>query len=278
MAIDRRSFLQLLSGSALAAAFPSSIAKALALPANNRTGTIRDVEHIVILMQENRSFDHYFGSLRGVRGFGDPRAVQLSTGQSVWHQPDGKDGYVLPFHPPAPDMGLQFLEDLAHDWNTTQHAWNKGHHDAWVPTKGPTTMAHLTRSDIPYHYALADAFTVCDAYHCSLLGPTDPNRYHMWTGWVGNDGLGGGPVVNNDEAGYGWTTYPELLEKAGISWKLYQDVGSGLTAEHGWGDDGKDPYSGNYGDNALLYFNEYRNAPHQSPLAQKARTGYQYQG
>ena len=66
--------------------------------------------------------------------------------------------------------------------------------------QGPTTMAHLTRSDIPFHYALADAFTVCDAYHCSLLGPTDPNRYHMWTGWVGNDGAAGGPVVDNAES------------------------------------------------------------------------------
>jgi phospholipase C len=60
-------------------------------------------------------------------------------------------------------------------------------------------MAHLVRSDIPFHYALADAFTICDAYHCSLMGPTDPNRYYMWTGWIGNDGKGGGPVVDNAE-------------------------------------------------------------------------------
>ena len=91
-------------------------------------------------------------------------------------------------------------------------------------------MAHLTREDIPFHYALADAFTICDAYHCSLLGPTDPNRYHMWTGWVGNDGNGGGPVIDNAEAGYDWSTYPERLERAGISWKIYQDIGVGLDA------------------------------------------------
>src|SRR6201993_2469825 len=169
---DRRTFLQLLTTSALSAAFPSSIARALEIPANNRTGSLADVEHIVILMQENRSFDHYFGTLRGVRGYGDPRAVRLATGKSVWHQPDvtNPDGYVLPFHPGAPNLGLQFLEDLAHDWTTTHAAWNEGNNDQWVPQKGATTMAHLTRSDIPYHYALADAFTVCDAYHCSLLG------------------------------------------------------------------------------------------------------------
>ena len=227
------------------------------------------------MMQENRSFDHYFGTLRGVRGFGDPRAVKLPSGKSVFHQPDAKnpDGYVLPFRPDASDLGLKFLEDTPHDWNGTHAAWNFGAYDQWVPQKGTTTMAHLNRQDIPFHYALADAFTVCDAYHCSLLGPTDPNRYHMWTGWVGNDGNGEGPVIDNAEAGYGWSTYPELLEKAGISWKVYQDVGDGLDAADFWGWTGNAPYRGNYGDNSLLYFFQYQNAPAGSPLAEGAKTG-----
>jgi phospholipase C len=273
LSTDRRTFLQLLSASALTATFPASIARALAIPANNRTGSIEDVEHIVFMMQENRSFDHYFGTLRGVRGFGDPRAVTLPSGNPVWYQPNGGNSYVLPFHPGAPNLGLQFLQDLAHDWTTTHAAWNEGNNDQWVPQKGTTTMAHLTRSDIPFHYALADAFTVCDAYHCSLLGPTDPNRYHMWTGWVGNDGSGGGPVIDNAEAGYGWSTYPELLQKAGVSWKIYQDIGEGLDASDFWGWTGDNPYIGNYGDNSLLYFHQYQNAPQGSPLAEKARTG-----
>jgi phospholipase C len=274
MSTDRRDFLKLLTTAAASAGFPASIARALAIPANHRTGTLEDVEHIVFMMQENRSFDHYFGTLRGVRGYRDPRVVTLPTGKSVWHQPDvaNPDGYVLPFHPGAPNLGLQFLEDLAHDWTTTHAAWNNGRYDQWVPNKGTTTMAHLTRSDIPFHYALADAFTVCDAYYCSLLGPTDPNRYHMWTGWAGNDGSGGGPVIDNAEAGYGWSTYPEVLEQAGISWKIYQDVGDGLDAANFWGWT-DDAYIGNYGDNSLLYFFQYQNAPDGSPLAQKARTG-----
>jgi phospholipase C len=274
MTVDRRAFLQLLTTGAAAAAFPASIAKALSIPANNRTGTIEDVEHIVFMMQENRSFDHYFGTLRGVRGYGDPRAIALPGGRSVWYQPnpDSPEGYTLPFHPGAPDLGLQFLEDLAHDWTTTHGAWNSGQYDQWVPNKGTTTMAHLMRSDIPFHYALADAFTICDAYHCSLLGPTDPNRYHMWTGWVGNDGKLGGPVIDNAEAGYDWHTYPERLQKAGISWKIYQDAGQGLDAAHYWGW-GEDAYIGNYGDNSLLYFHQYQNAPDDSALARKARTG-----
>jgi len=271
MATDRRTFLQLLSTGALAAAFPSSISRALEIPAHHKTGTIADVEHIVIMMQENRSFDHYFGTLRGVRGFSDPRAVTLSTGNPVWYQPNG-GSYVLPFHPGAPNLGLQFLQDLAHDWTTTHKAWNEGNNDQWVPEKGTTSMAHLTRSDIPFHYALADAFTVCDAYHCSLLGPTDPNRYHMWTGWVGNDGKAGGPVIDNAEAGYDWSTYPELLQKAGVSWKIYQDIGQGINASGFWGWT-EDAYIGNYGDNSLLYFHQYQNAQQGSPLYEKAKTG-----
>jgi phospholipase C len=141
-----------------------------------------------------------------------------------------------------------------------------------VPNKGRSTMAYFTRRDIPFHYALADAFTVCDGYHCSLLGPTDPNRYHMWTGWVGNDGRGGGPVINNAEAGYDWSTYPERLEQAGISWKIYQDSGLGLDAAGFWGWT-NDAYIGNYGDNSLLYFHQYQNALPGSPLYEKARTG-----
>jgi phospholipase C len=173
---------------------------------------------------------------------------------------------------PKAGLGLTFIEDTPHDWNGTHAAWNNGAYDQWISNKGTTSMAYLTRNDIPYHYALADAFTVCDAYHCSLLGPTDPNRYHMWTGWVGNDGNGGGPVISNAEVGYDWHTYPERLQKAGITWKIYQDVGAGLDAAHywGWGDNA---YIGNYGDNSLLYFHQYQNAPDSDPLALYARTG-----
>ncbi|AOR30792.1 phospholipase C, phosphocholine-specific [Streptomyces fodineus] len=268
--VNRRRFLQLAGATTAFTALSSSIQRAAALPAHHRTGTVQDVEHIVVLMQENRSFDHYFGTLRGVRGFGDPRSVS-QNGTSVWKQSDGtKD--ILPFHPDADDLGLAFIQDLPHGWQDTHAAFNGGKYDKWVPAKGTTTMAHLTRHDIPFHYALADAFTICDAYHCSFMGSTDPNRYYMWTGYVGNDGQGGGPVLGNDEKGYGWTTYPERLEKAGVSWKIYQDIGDGLDANGSWGWI-QDAYRGNYGDNALLYFNQYRNAAPGDPLYDKARTG-----
>lgn len=277
MTTTRRDFLRAAAqaaGSATAMGIvPLGIRNALALPANNRHGSIQDVEHIVVLMQENRSFDHYFGTLQGVRGFGDTRAVELPNGQPVFNQPLAAGaGYVAPFRPSAPDLGNQFIQDLPHDWKSGKGAYNAGRYDQWVPYKGTTTMAYLTRQDIPFHYQLADAFTICDAYHCSINSSTDPNRYYMWTGWVGNDGNGGGPVIDNAEVGYSWSSYPEVLESAGISWKIYQDMGTGLDANGSWGWTG-DAYIGNYGDNALLYLNQYRNAQPGSPLYQKARTG-----
>jgi phospholipase C len=269
--LGRRRFLKTMGSGALAASLPLSIRRALAIPANNETHSILDVKYIVILMQENRSFDHYFGTLRGVRGFGDPRAVALSSGKSVFHQPNGT-GELLPFRPNVPREGAIFIPDVPHGWNDGHAAWNGGRYDQWIPNKGVTTMVYNTRQDLPYHYALADAFTICDGYYCSVIGPTDPNRYHMWTGWVGNDGSGGGPVITNAEAGYDWSTFPELMERAGISWKVYQDVGLGLTAAQFWGFS-SDPYIGNYGDNSLLYFHQYQNALPGNPLADKAKTG-----
>ncbi|MFJ3583240.1 phosphocholine-specific phospholipase C [Streptomyces sp. NPDC090127] len=269
--LNRRRFLQIAGATAGFAALDSSIARAAAIPAARASGTIADVEHIVVLMQENRSFDHYFGALKGVRGFGDPRPVTLPSGKSVWHQ-QGGGKTVLPYHPTAEDLGMQFIAGLNHDWAGGHKAFNNGRYDQWIPAKSAGTMAYLNRDDIPFHYALADAFTVCDAYHCSFIGATDPNRYYMWTGHTGNDRTGGGPVLGNEEAGYSWTTYPERLEQAGISWKVYQDVGDGLNAAGHWGwiDDA---YRGNYGDNSLLYFNQYRNAQPGNPLYDKARTG-----
>ncbi|MEU3860854.1 phosphocholine-specific phospholipase C [Streptomyces sp. NPDC028722] len=268
--VNRRRFLQVAGAGTAFSALAGSVQRAAALPAHYGTGSLDDVEHIVVLMQENRSFDHYFGSLRGVRGFGDPRPV-TQNGRSVWKQSDGtKD--ILPFHPDADDLGLAFIQDLPHGWNDGHTAFNGGKYDKWVPAKSATTMAYLTRDDIPFHYALADAFTVCDAYHCSLIGSTDPNRYYLWSGYTGNDGKGGGPVLGNEEAGYGWTTYPERLEQAGVSWKIYQDVGDGLDAAGSWGWI-NDAYRGNYGDNSLLYFNQYRTARPGDPLYDKARTG-----
>jgi phospholipase C len=147
-------------------------------------------------------------------------------------------------------------------------------------------MAHLTRDDIPYHYALADAFTVGDGYHCSIMGPTNPNRCYLWTGCVGNvnylgsggvDGVGGGTVTGNgleNGAYYVWKTFPETLQAAGVSWKIYQDL-AGQTFSPDFGDGTGNSFAGNYTDNPILYFNQYATAPQTSPLFQNACTGTQ---
>ncbi|MEV5002907.1 phosphocholine-specific phospholipase C [Nocardioides sp. LML1-1-1.1] len=274
--LDRRRFLQITGASSLAGLTTSllgSVERAAAVAPARRTGTIRDIEHVVVLMQENRSFDHYLGALRGVRGFGDPHPVQLPSGKPVWHQPKGGGGGdLLPFHPDVDDLGGAYLQGLPHGWPDGHRAINAGHYDQWVPAKGAATMAYLQRQDALFHYALADAFTVCDAYHCSFIGSTDPNRYYLWSGWTGNDGRNGGPVLNNDEKGYGWTTYPERLEQAGVSWKVYQDEGTGLDAAGSWGWT-SDAFIGNYGDTSLLYFDAYRDARPGDALYEKARVG-----
>ncbi len=208
-----------------------------------RTGTIRDVEHVVIFVQENRSFDHYFGALAGVRGFADPAAQQLRTGPTVFHQPDGM-GEVMPFHTP-----LECVSDIDHGWSTGHDAWHNGAWDRWVPAKGRAAMSAYARAELPYYYALADAYTVLDAYYCSVLGSTNPNRLYLMTGTIDPAGTGGGPVVDNTEppAGFTWTTYPERLQAAGISWRVYQTLD-------------------NYDDNALAWFRAYKTAREGDPL------------
>ncbi len=272
--VDRRRFLQLAGGSAALSVLTPSIARAASIPAFRATGSLNDVEHVVVLMQENRSFDHYFGTMRGVRGYGDPHPAVLRNGKPVWRQPAGKKlkDEVLPFRPDLDNLGLQFLQDVDHEWDSQHAAFADGNYDGWVPAKQtPATMAHLERGDIPFHYALADAFTVCDAFHCSVIGPTDPNRAYLWSGWTGNDGKGGGPQIHtNVTPVYNWRTYPERLQDAGVSWKVYQDAGAGLDAQHLWGWSIGGPYTGNFGDNALLRFGNYQSSPAGQPLHDKA--------
>jgi phospholipase C len=266
----RRDFLKLATGSALAAGAGSrAIAKALATPAHRATRSIRDVEHVVILMQENRAFDHYFGALRGVRGFGDPRPITLPSRRPVWFQPDPtvEDGYVLPFRLDSGRTSAQVMNSLDHSWKGSHERWK--HHDAWIAAKSPMTMGYFTREDLPFYYALADAFTICDAYHCSIFGPTNPNRMFLFSG---TNGLTAGetrplavanPTDETNETadmsqdspaftGFGWKTYAERLQAAGVSWKVYQEYD-------------------NYGDNALAYFRAFRNLDRRDRLYQPAR-------
>jgi phospholipase C len=258
--VSRRTFLG--SAAALGAtlgleSLPGSISQASAAG----TGTIRDVRHVVVLMQENRSFDHYFGSLQGVRGFADRATVQIAGGYSVFNQPDGS-GRQYPWQ--LSDTNTWWWgtskEDLAqcdgsldHSWSTQHSAWNNGAMDNWVSAKGSNrTMGYLNRSDIPFHYALADAYTVCDAYHCSILSATGPNRTYLWSGMIDPNATAGGPAYDGgSESGLSWQTYAEALQNAGVSWRVYQNA------------------SDNFGDNALAYFKQFTGAATSSPLYQR---------
>ena len=220
-------------GAAALALLPPSVQRAIAA-GPPRGGSLADIEHVVLLMQENRSFDHYFGTLSGVRGFDDPRALRLSTGRSVFHQPDtvNPDGYVLPFHLDTRRTSAQAIPSTSHAWSVQHEAWNNGRMDRWLPAhrkadgaNGPYVMGYHTRADIPFQFALAESFTICDNYFCSVMGPTWPNRLYWMTGAIDPAGTHGGPVISNSAPSpYRWTTYAERLQKAGISWRVYQEA------------------------------------------------------
>ncbi|MFE5239392.1 MULTISPECIES: phosphocholine-specific phospholipase C [unclassified Streptomyces] len=223
-------------GAAAAGSFlPPSLQAAIAAEATGgKSGGegLKDIRHVVILMQENRSFDHYFGTLRGVRGFGDRNAVELPSGTSVFEQPGPSGTTVLPFAvrgaAEAQQKDLQYIGALDHSWNGGAKAWAGGWMNGWITAKSAATMAYYDRRDIPLHYELADTFTVCDAYHSSIHTSTSPNRNHLWSGRTGDEPDGRRAVGNDayDEGshpGYDWGTYAERLEKAGRSWKTYTE-------------------------------------------------------
>ncbi|CAM4331505.1 phospholipase C, phosphocholine-specific [Bordetella tumbae] len=260
------------------ALLPASIQRALAIPAAVETGTIKDIKHVVILMQENRSFDHYFGTMRGVRGFGDRFPIPLTNGKSVFFQPNPAGGQeIQPFHRDSRTGNALIGSGTPHNFPDQQAAWNQGKMDRWIQFKNQATMGFFMREDIPFQFALADAFTICDGYHCSILTGTDPNRIVFWSGananpallkqginstdtdsepvnsrcwpnpfnWVAGraqqaDGSGqidpetGAYNYKYTNSAFKWDTLPDLLERAGVSWHIYQNMNNNWTgAMHG---------------------------------------------
>jgi phospholipase C len=252
------------AGFLLSACTGSTVHKAATTPpAGSDLGA---VEHVIFLMQENRSFDHYFGSYRGVRGFGNHPAGSLGAFAQPWLANTIRPplGSLLPFHLDTNTTDAECTFDLTHAWGPQQQSWNGGRMDRFVevhtnpanegPDNGLLTMGYYTRSDLPFHYALADAFTICDGYHCSVFGPTHPNRLHWISGTLDPSGKQGGPVLvtNSDPSkqfSLSWTTMPERLQAKGVSWKVYNPPGSEYQ-----------PHSASallLSDNVLLYFKQY---------------------
>ena len=268
----RRAFIRtgLAAGAGLGAAtgFGGVIDQALAVSRPKRP-SLDDIEHVVILMQENRSFDHYFGTLRGVRGYGD-KNFPVTNGRPCWNQLDpdlanNPQGYVLPLRLDSQTTAGQCVVDQSHAWSVQHASWDSGKMDHFVaaheigngagPASGPFTMGYYTRADIPFHYALADAFTICDGYHCSVFGPTNPNRIISMSGTVDPEGAMGGPALDDSTTNgqLHWTSYPERLQAAGISWFVYQE-------------------NDNDTNNMLPFFAGINSAPKTSQLYQRANT------
>ncbi len=264
----RRDFLKLaamLSGAAGVSGFvPDSIQRAYAIAAEPGT-TWRDAEHIVILMQENRSFDHALGMCQGVRGFNDPRAIRLPNGNSVFVQTDKAGQTYAPWRLDIKDTRITWMGSIPHSRNSQVDAWNEGRYDGWIDAKRssdkdykkiPMTMGHYTREDLPFYYALADAFTVCDQNYCGIMTSTTPNRSSFWSGTVRDHSTPNSRVfMRNDQydrGGMTWKTYPERLTEAGIPWKFYQNE-----VTHSGLEDEQDDWLGNFGCNPLEFFAAY---------------------
>jgi phospholipase C len=240
----------------------AALSQVLAAPA--KCGSLKDIQHVVIFINENRSFDSYFGTYRGVRGFEDPKVLKLhdGSGQSIFHQPGykvkGYGGHLDPFRFDTQNSNGECVNDINHSWGPQHLYWNKGRMDSFVTqhlkidgaANGPNTMGYYKRSDLEFYYALADAFTLCDGYFCSVIGPTDPNRLYSMTATLDPAGKNGGPHLSTlvtDRASkfgsYTWTTMPERLSAKGITWKVYANP------------------DGNFGDNVLNYFKNYYTDP-----------------
>lgn len=266
---SRRDFLKktiLTSGAVGVSHFvPASIRKALNIDPEPGS-TYADAEHIVILMQENRSFDHAYGALKGVRGFNDPRAIELPNGNPVWCQTDAFGKAYAPFRLDIKDSKITWMGSLPHSRSSQVDALNDGKYDQWLLAKRsgnaqyrdmPLTLGHYTREDLPFHYALADAFTVCDHNFCSGITSTTPNRSYFWTGNILSEenGIAKANIRNDDyKAGkHKWQTFPELLEKDNVSWRFYQNdlsTGGGFQGtERAW--------LANFGCNLLEFFEKY---------------------
>ncbi|MBO9727508.1 MAG: phospholipase C, phosphocholine-specific [Chitinophaga sp.] len=263
---NRRDFIKkaaLLSGAAgVFSALPASIQRAMAIDPKPGT-TFLDAEHIVVLMQENRSFDHCYGSLRGVRGYNDPRAIQLPNKNLVWLQSNAKGETFAPFRLNLKDTKATWMSSLPHSWGNQVEARNHGKYDKWLLVKQsgnkdwapmPLTLGYYNREDIPFYYSLADAFTVCDQNFCSSLTGTTPNRLYLWTGTLRDEQNANSKAnVWNEDVDYGreahWTAFPERLEDNGVSWKIYQNEisAAGLEGE-------KDGMLANFTDNPIEWF------------------------
>ncbi|HYL42962.1 MAG TPA: alkaline phosphatase family protein [Ktedonobacteraceae bacterium] len=189
---------------------------------------INPVNHVLIACQENRTFDDYFGYYPKAGKFGLPANYAL---------PDGKGGTVPPHHNSFP-----ISNNPSHSWQSIHSEWNKGAMDGFYTADGSTALGYYDGSDLSYYYALADNFTLCGNYFCSLLGPSTPNRLVLMSGTAG------GNTTNTVTRGsLDWPAIVDLLDAHKITWKCYNlGIGTGTSLEDF---------------NVLIYFKHWQKDP-----------------
>ncbi|KAK9460700.1 phosphoesterase family-domain-containing protein [Lipomyces oligophaga] len=234
-------------------------------------------------MQENRAFDHYFGTMAGVRGFKDPNVhISNNTNKPIWYQPTTSTvaEYLLPWwltENPQYTDSTQCMIAGSNDWTPNHNSWDNGEVDGWVVNNTAWSWGHFRRSDLPVHFGIAEGWTIADMYAESVIGPTNPNRVSWASGTINFEGsppgdpeVNGGPYIENYElpgcesngdvkyACYPlkWKTTPEYLEANNISWFVYQDVD-------------------NFDDNPFAHFEQYQTSSLWSDLRKK---GLSYAG
>jgi phospholipase C len=178
------------------------------LPATMPTGADIPIEHIILLMQENRSFDHYY-SMLDIPGLdvASPTATNL----------DSMGNTVPRFH-----FTTKCMAGGHHDW-TDQHAYlDGGKLDGFVMHNEDSSvpMGYYTADDLPFYYALAKTFAIGDRHFCSVLGPTWPNREYYFSATSHGKTDNSFPPLN-DPSGKPYQNLFRELDTAKVSWNVY---------------------------------------------------------
>ena len=241
---------------------PPNVQRALA--EKPPASSLKQIKHVVLLMQENRSFDHYFGTMAGVRGFDDPHALRLPSGKSVFHQPDALSpgGYMVPFHLNTLTTSAQKIPSTSHAWAVQHASWNDGKMDNWLPAHRKADGVNGAVRDGPLHagrhpVSVCTGRVVHDLRRLSLFGVwTDLAEPHVL------DDRNDRPrratqrpshsqhAAQKPSQGIHLDDLCRAARKAGVSWKVYQQ---------------KD----NYGCNMLENFRVFRDAKPGSPLYER---------
>ncbi|KAJ9156129.1 Non-hemolytic phospholipase c [Pleurostoma richardsiae] len=254
----------------------SKLVTLLALASAANSASLKDVKHVVMLMMENRSFQHYFGTMAGVRGFADPNVQVNSDGRSVWYQNltgvTDEAEFLLPYWLNYEGGEESWNKSMclcagANNWIPTHQSLNGGLNDKWAQISTPQSWGYFKRQDIPYHFQLAESYTVGDAYHAAITSNTDPNRWFWQSGTInvpgGKTALGAGGVVLDDNQSNGcvgtnldclplqWPAFAQYLDEAGVDWRSYQNSWDWAT------------------NNGLFYFKAFQDAAKNSSLYER---------